>query len=309
MRQRGVILISALLITALAAVVAATLFFDTGLTARRATANFAMEQALQIAQGAEALAVEVLREDRNATDTPQDDWAQQVEPVEIVEGSVVLEARVLDLAGRFNLNTLINADGEQDENAMKVFRRLLELLELDERWADMVADLIDADTLPAPDGGEDGLYLAQPVPHRAPNMPLTSLTELQQMPGFTRGMYAKLQPHVAVLPASARTINVCTAGGIVLDALFALHESDSRHVEYSNLTEEELAERRTGECYPRRTTLASGQQAMLQMTAERSNWFRLETWVTIGSAQFALYSLIQRDGGRVQAVTRSMGSE
>src|SRR5690606_20432580 len=134
MRQRGVILISALLITALAAVVAAPLFFDTGLTARRATANFAMEQALQIAQGAEALAVEVLREDRNATDTPQDDWAQQVEPVEIVEGSVVLEARVLDLAGRFNLNTLINADGEQDENAMKVFRRLLELLELDERW-------------------------------------------------------------------------------------------------------------------------------------------------------------------------------
>src|SRR5690606_14517947 len=113
----------------------------------------------------------------------------------------------------------------------------------------------------------------------------------------------------ATLFRSARTINVCTAGGIVLDALFALHESDSRHVEYSNLTEEELAERRTGECYPRRTTLASGQQAMLQMTAERSNWFRLETWVTIGSAQFALYSLIQRDGGRVQAVTRSMGSE
>lgn len=309
MRQRGVILISALLITALAAVVAATLFFDTGLAARRALANFSMEQALQIAQGAEALAAEVLRDDDNPTDTPQDDWAQEVEPIEIVQGSVVLQARLTDLAGRFNLNSLVDADGEHDENAMKVFRRLLQLLELDERWADMVADLIDPDTLPSPDGGEDGLYVTQPVPHRVPNMPLTSVTELRQMPGFTREMYQKLLPHVAALPASARTINVCTAGGIVLDALFALHETDTRHVEYSTLTGDELAERRTGECYPRRTTLAAGQQAMLQMTAERSNWFRLETWVTIGSAQFALYSLIQRDGGRVQAVTRSMGSE
>jgi general secretion pathway protein K len=309
MRQRGVILVSALLITALAAVVAAALFFDTGLAARRARANFSLEQALQVAQGAEALAAEVLREDRNQTDTPQDTWAQAVDPVEIVEDSVVIEARLSDLTARFNINSLVNADGEPDENAMKVFRRLLELLELDERWADMVADLIDRDTLPLPDGGEDGLYLSQPVPHRSPNMHLTSITELQQMPGFTREMFLKLQPHVAALPASARTINVCTADGIVLDALFALHESDSRHVEYSNLTAEELAERRQGDCYPRRADLAVGQDAMQEMTAERSNWFRLETWVTIGSARFALYSLMQRDGGRVQAVMRGMGSE
>jgi type II secretory pathway component PulK len=133
MRQRGVILVSALLITALAAVVAAALFFDTGLAARRAQANFSLEQALQVAQGAEALAAEVLREDRNQTDTPQDTWAQAVDPVEIVEDSVVIEARLSDLTARFNINSLVNADGEPDENAMKVFRRLLELLELDER--------------------------------------------------------------------------------------------------------------------------------------------------------------------------------
>lgn len=309
LRQRGVILVSALVITAMAAVVAAALFFDTGLMARRALANFSLEQALQIGQGAEVLAAQVLREDSGQTDTPQENWAQPVEPVEVQEG-VVLEARLTDATARFNLNSLITAEGERDENAMRMFARLLELAELEPRWADMVSDWIDPDTLPAPDGGEDGLYLAQTPPHRAANLAITSVSELLQMPGFTPEMYARLAPHVTALPASARTINVCTAGGVVLDALFALHETDQKHVEYSTLTDEEMAERREGECYPRRAAITSGQQAMAQLAAERSNWFRLETWVNIGSAQFALYSLVQRDGsGRVQAVARSMGSE
>jgi len=308
-RERGVILISALIITAMAAVIAAALFFDTGLIARRAAANFAMEQALQIGQGAEALAAQVLGEDRDQTDTPADSWAQAVEPVEVQE-NIVLEARLTDETSRFNLNSLVNAEGERDENAMQVFARLLELLQLETRWADMVSDWIDPDTLPAPDGGEDGLYLAQTPPHRAANLTITSASELLQMPGFTREMFLALAPHVTALPASVRAINVCTAGGVVLDALFALHQSDQKHVEYSTLTAEELAERRGGECYPRRATLASGQQKMQQMTAERSNWYRLETWVNIGSAQFALYSLMQRDGNnQVRAVARSLGSE
>jgi hypothetical protein len=55
--------------------------------------------------------------------------------------------------------------------------------------------------------------------------------------------------------------------------------------------------------------MTSGQQAMQQMTAERSSWFRLETWVTVGTTQFALYSLMQREGGgQIRAVARSMGT-
>lgn len=309
MKQRGVILISALVMTAVAAIVAAALFFDTTLSARRAAANFALEQALQVGQGAEALAAQVLLEDRDETDTPADAWARTVDPVEIGDG-LVLEAKLSDLSGRFNINSLIAATGERDENAMKVFGRLLDLAGLESRWAEMVADWIDPDTLPGPDGAEDGLYLAQTPPHRTANLPVTSVSELLQMPGFTREMYLKLQPHIIALPASARAINVCTADGAVLDALFALHDTDSRHVEYSSLTTEELAERRTGECYPRRSAITDGQEAMQQMTVERTTWFRLETWVHIGSAQFALYSLIQRDGsGQVRAVARSLGSD
>jgi len=308
-RQRGVILISALIITAMAAVVAAALFFDTGLLARRAAANFGLEQALQLGQGAEALAAQGLREDTDQTDTPEDSWAQKVEPVE-VEVGLTLEAQLHDLSGRFNVNSLVNADGERNENAMRVFARLLELAGLERRWADMVADWIDPDTQPAPDGGEDGLYQMQQPAHRAANLAITSTSELLQMPGFTQEMYRKLAPHITALPASARTINVCMADGMVLDALFALHATDQNHEEYSRLTAEELTERRDGSCYPQRSGLTTGQPAMQQMSVERTNWFRLETWVTIGTAQFALYSLMQRGNtGQVQTVARSLGSE
>jgi hypothetical protein len=49
---------------------------------------------------------------------------------------------------------------------------------------------------------------------------------------------------------------------------------------------------------------------MQQLTAERSSWFWLESWVTVGTAQFALYSLLQRDSSnQVRAIARSVGSE
>jgi len=308
-KQRGVILISALIIVATATVIAAALFFDTGLTARRAAANQGLEQAFEIARGAESLAAQVLDDDTGQTDTPQDSWAQPVEPME-VETGIMLEAKLEDLSGRFNVNSLVNPNGTRNENAAKVFSRLLELSGLDARFTDLVVDWIDPDTQPGPDGGEDGLYLAQTPAHRAGNLTVTSLSELQQLPGFTREMYRKLAPHVTALPPSARAINVCTADGHVLDALFALTQNDTQHVEYSRLTPEELTQRREGACYPQRSALTDGQQAMQQLTSERSSWFLLQSWVGMGTTQFALYSLMQRDSnGRTRAVARSLGTE
>lgn len=308
-RQNGVILLSALVLVALAAVVAAALFFETAMTVRRTAASFSMEQALALGQGAEALAAYALRDDRNRTDSPDESWAQPYPAVEVAP-DISLEAQMIDLQGRFNLNMLVNADGTRNENAMKVFRRLLDLLDQDERWADMVADWIDEDTRPDGNGGEDSLYLSQQPPHRAGNLPMSSISELQQMPGMTLEVYQRLAPHVAALPPSVRTVNVCTADGFVLDALLAASEESSQRVEYSALTAEDMSSRRTSGCFPGRTVLAGNDQAVQAITGERSSWFRLQTWMRIGTAQFALYSLMYRDGsGQVRPVARSLGTE
>jgi general secretion pathway protein K len=307
LRQRGVILLSALVMVALAAVVAAALFFDTGMTARRTAGSFSMEQALLLSEGAEALAAYVLGDDQNQTDTPLDNWAQPVE--EEVGPEILMQAQLFDLQGRFNLNSLVQATGKRDENTYKVFVRLLELLQLQPSWADFVVDLVDPDVQPEQQGGEDSLYTSQAPPHRTGNLPITSVSELMQIPGFTREMYLTLLPHVTALPPSVRTINVCMADGIVLDALFAANPNAQGHTEYSLLSEEEFADRRATECYPRRTALAGTSQPMLALTAERTSWFRLQTLVRVGTAQFDLYSLIQRNGRQARAVMRSFSTE
>lgn len=308
-RQRGVILISALILVALAAIVATSLFFDTALAARRAAASFSMEQAVQLGAGGEALAAYALAEDRNSDDTDKDPWAQHYGPVE-VETGVTLEAQINDDQGKFNLNTLLRKDGTPDPDALKVLRRLLELSELEPRWASLIIDWMDPNTQPEADGGEDSLYLSQTPPHRTGNLLLNSVSELQQLPGFTRDMYLKLLPHVTALPPEAQKINVCTADGVVLDALFALSATNANYVQYSRLTPEDMARSRANGCFPRKTVLGANEPVISGRIDERSSYFRLHTWLSIGTAQFALYSLMYRDGaGKVRPILRTMGTE
>jgi general secretion pathway protein K len=309
LRQQGVILMSALILVALAAVLSATIFFETAMSARRTAASFSMEQGLQLAQGAEALAAYALADDKGPDDTPKDSWAQPYGPVEVAP-EVSLEAQMSDEQGKFNINTLLKADGTRDDNAYKIFQRLLELVDMESRWAALTVDWLDPDVLPHSAGGEDSLYTSQKPPHRTGNLLVTSVSELQQLPGFNRELYLRLLPHVTALPRAAKTINVCMADGVVLDALYGLSKSNASYVEYSRLKPEELARNREPGCFPRATVLAAGEPDMSARIGERSSYFRLHTWVRIGTAQFALYSLMYRDGnGQVRPVTRTFGTD
>ena len=130
--QRGVALISAMIVVALATVIAATLFFDSAMTARRSAASFSMEQAIQLAQGAEALAGYVLEQDTNTKDTATEQWTNPYGPVEVAP-EVALEAQLTDEQAKFNLNTLVTKDGLTNEPAKLVFVKLLRLLEMEPR--------------------------------------------------------------------------------------------------------------------------------------------------------------------------------
>jgi general secretion pathway protein K len=161
------------------------------------------------------------------------------------------------------------------------------------------------------EGGEDSLYASQTPPIRTANLPITSVSELEQLPGFGRERYLKLFPHVAALPPSASTINLCTATGPVLDAIFALSEHNPNNEEFSRMPPEELAKARTAGCFPRKATFAANEETeFAKRFAETSSFFQLRTWVRIGSARFALYSLMYRDeSGQVRPVLRTFGTE
>ncbi len=307
--QRGIALLTALVLVALATLAAVAIGFSSALTARRTAALFTVEAGMQLGAGAEAMAAYLLKQDARNTqqDSLDEDWAQPYGPVELDAGAV-LEATIDDQQGRFNVNNLITVDGAPDPEARAQFERLLELLDTDTRLAALLTDWIDPDQEPTlPDGAEDGLYLALAMPYRAPNMPLSSTTELLALPGMTRALFDRLAPYITALPPG-RPVNLCTAPGVVLDALTPGQQQFS-------IDGQLLEERRRSGCFPTRAEFQAQLNpaqfaAVQQYVGETSQYFRLRSWVSIGTTRFTLYSLLYRDqGGQIRPILRTFGTD
>src|SRR5579863_7114658 len=74
-RQRGIALLVAILLVALGTILAAAVGYENAMTARRGAATYALDQALLIQEGAEALAAYGLRAAQRAD--PQHTYAGQ----------------------------------------------------------------------------------------------------------------------------------------------------------------------------------------------------------------------------------------
>lgn len=307
MRQRGVALITAIVLVAIATMIAVHLGTRASLDLRRTAGLHALEQGWHVALGAEAWSAEVLREDREDSETDHlaEPWAQPLPPLPVDGGEV--RGALEDMQGRFNVNNLRTAQGEVNEASLARFERLLEQAGADRRWARILADWLDSDTVPGfPDGAEDGIYLSQVPPYRAANGPITSTTEMLALPGMTLEEFSRIRPYVAALPVGTR-INLCTAKAPLLAALVQ-GGTDFGDAEL-------LARNRRDGCFPTladlQATLDPAQyQSLLPAISESSNWFRAITAVRIGTSELTLYSLIERNSaGGSRTVLRSTGTE
>ena len=237
-------------------------------------------------------------------------WSTPYGPIDLVPG-VTLEAWLEDTQGRFNLNNLVNGDGTTNPDAVAVFGNLLTLLGLEPTWAPMMADWIDSDTIPNnPNGAEDSVYLSQTPPYRAANMYITTPSEILALPGFGRDRYLKLAPYITALPQGS-PINLCDASMVLLNALGpagTINVSDAAS----------MAQSRSQGCWPTLQEFnaffssdATAQQKADQMvSASASSYFTLTSIVSIGTTQFALYSLLYQDGSlRVRSIQRSFTAD
>jgi general secretion pathway protein K len=320
-RQRGVALLVAILLVALGTIIAAAVAYENAMTARRGTATFAFDESLLVAQGAEALAAYGLRQlwqnDQKHMFYLGQGWDKAIGPLEVVPG-VMLQASLEDLQGRFNLNNLVKNDGTPDVVQVAAFQALLEEVGLETKWAGYLIDWIDRDGTPSiPDGAEDSVYTGLTPQYRVPNRYITSASELLALPAFGPDRYAKLAPYVTALPrAQATTINVCTASGAVLDAFLG-----AGHQEFSD--PETLAKNRANSstCFPTLESYkaafdpkvwggAAGQPGVGPSFSITSGYFRLTSFITIGSTEFNLYSLLYlaqggNGSGTVRPIQRS----
>jgi general secretion pathway protein K len=323
-RQTGVALIIALILVALAAILATKLTFDGFMERQRTVSVLAGDQATEFALGAEALAADVLTQQSNATVvTLKDPWAQSMAPMPITpqsnpEGEPIgtLQGSLEDMQGRFNLNNLGHyapaANGGQmlpDPVPLAQFQRLLVTVGLEVKWAQMAQDWITASNgsngVQALTG--DSVYMSQSPPYRAGQFPMTSPSELMNLPGFDYERYRRIAPFVTALPSATTKINVCTAPLVVLESL-----ADNLNGEFGNA--EALATGRKEGCFPQLQTITAiagtRYSAIITQTADtKSIYFRLTTRITLGTSEYTLYSLLTTTGsGKVAPILRSFGT-
>lgn len=301
-RQRGVALITAMIVFALAAIVATDLAWDNALDVRRTRMLLFRDQAVQVALGAENWVASILRQDLadSETDHLGEIWATNLPPLPIDGGEVF--GVVEDLQGRFNVNNLIGANGDVDEDALAQFQRLLNALELDPRLAGIVADWLDPDAEAAfPDGAEDPIYTGRVPPYRAANQQLSSIGELAAIDGMDKLVFDTLEPHVTALPGRT-AINVNTATPFVLQAL----DEGMSPGDVEGL----LSERETGGFANAETAFSSlVTPEVLNTLTETTNYFRLRVIVRVDTVRITLYSVLQRGPqGNVTTILRSFGT-
>jgi general secretion pathway protein K len=196
--------------------------------------------------------------------------------------------------------------------AVRAFNKLLQMLNIDPKWTDMIVDWIDSDNMPQTQGAEDSAYLGQTPPYLAANRYLTSTSELLALPKFGRENFAKLAPYISALPP-ATALNVCTAPAQVLDA-FATQTT------FMSDGGAGLAKNREAApgCFPELTSYKTQnlEPNDLQLAGDKrfgtsSQYFRLTSLVTIGSSEFNLYSLLymENPGYLVHPVQRSFSPD
>jgi general secretion pathway protein K len=312
-RQRGVALITAVLVVALATILAVNVSFKGYLDQRRSATAFALDQGFEVAMGGEAWAADSLRRDKmqgSKTDDFTEEWATPIPPIPIEGGE--FEGVLEDMQGRFNLNSLVVVEGGEhkvDKTAVERFERLLEILELEPKWARFIADWIDTDiNAEFPDGAEDPTYTGLSPPYRTANMPITRASELLAISEFGLERYQKLEPFVTALPIGT-PINLCTASPELLDAL-------PKSQRQFTMARENTAETRKQRCFPSKQDFERGldsneKEELIQgnVVDEQSSYFRATIWVTIGTTEYTLYSLLYRGNTNlVRPILRSHGT-
>ena len=301
-RQRGVALVSVLLVVAVATALAYAMVDRQGFTIAHSQQTLAGSQARQFALGGEQYARQILyadweEEETRAIDTLLEEWSAPAEAFEVRGGA--LEIRIQDLERRFNLNAVSgNREGAQNTARLK---RLLTALGIDANLADHWVDWVDADQDVTALGSEDAAYLMGDPPRRAANQRAAHVSEFAVATGLDAEAFERLRPHITVLPIDDLHVNVNTANEIVLGTL-APNFTTTRAL---GLVEQEREIARLEDITGTHPELG---EAVAVLTVQ-SAFFRVQVRAEVDGARSELTSLLHRhpETGALTLLWRSYG--
>lgn len=218
--QRGIALLTILVMVALATILAATIAKRQTNTAENTGYLMRQDQSLLYAKSAEAFFAELLIQDSDngsSIDHLQENWAKPMPAFPVEDGFI--SGRLLDESGKFNLNNLLKADGSVDDSARRWFEKLLQRVGLPAELSQAVIDWQDADDeTTGAMGAESNYYQGLDPSYLASNTNFHQVEELKLVRGFEGKNYDLIAPYVTALPEATK-INMNTAAPLLLASI------------------------------------------------------------------------------------------
>lgn len=320
-KQKGVALITVMLIVALCAVIATQMTARLQMQVQRSANITFNQQAYWYAMGAEAFTKRVLitafKKDADVTHLGQI-WAQgeTTFPVEFGE----ISGEITDLQSCLNLNALRAplTTGTDKVPARLALETLLINIQLDgigqfeaESMADSLTDWLDENSRISGSGGaEDDDYASREFPYLAANNFLGSVNELRIVANFTPAVINAIKPYVCVIPNSDQhQININTLDAEQPELLQALLDSTLEEAE-------EILSARGDEGFetiedfyglPEFTKLKNNDSSKYEFVVD-SEYFTLKASASFNNSYFAMNSVMKVTNNKyIDVISRTIG--
>lgn len=310
-QQKGIALITILVMVALATILAASIAKRQYATNENTAVLIRQNQALSYAKSAEAFFSELLIQDaQNSqnTDNLQEVWAKPM-PAFPVEGGFI-SGTLKDESGKFNLNSLFNSDGKVNEENKAYFERILVRVGLPAEISQAVIDWQDQDDIPiGAMGAESSYYNGLQPPYSAANRPFFSVEELKLVRGFEGEKYDLIQQYVSALPDISSKININTAPALVLAAIdpkldvaqvATLQKQKLEKMENFNNVHDLLGADLFKSIEPANKAIAE------KVFDVKSNYFKAEIDVALNNRNRQMSSYLMRKNNKVTVYVRSL---
>ncbi len=218
--QRGIALITALLVVALAVTAAIGMSVRDHTQIQRSGLVFEQDLARSLLLGAEVMALRLLEQWPNLNELPWDSCVSP--PVPLVIDGIDLIASLENLHCRFNLNSLARVE----DAPVAAFADLVAQAGSEaniaawqgEQLAAAIRDWMDPET-------DDPVYQLRTPPERSGNRPFLLASELNRVQGMTPEIWDAIAPYVTARPGTDNLIDMERAPDVVRDAV-GLQESE-----------------------------------------------------------------------------------
>ena len=305
-RQRGVAVVTALLLTTLAISIVASLFWQQQVQVRSMENQRLQLQTKWIQRGALDWASVILRQPFGGRISLEQVWATPLAETRLdqyiererVQGEnfdASLSGQVFDASARYNLNNLASG-GLRDQAETEVLGRLLTNLRLEARLARPIADFVAAgQPLAAPDP-ENPVKVPQ-APRSGNPMPIMRVDDLLAVPGVKPETVEALRPFVIVFPTNEAKVNVNTAPAEVLAAVL-----QGCSVSQASAMVEQRKRVPWNDVQQFKSEFQCTQEAQPQGEAHidiSSNYFLVQSRIRLDRAALDAESLVERGGNLV----------